>query len=141
MDNHCIAKPINRYKLGTSLRGDMKLDPDGCLTLYIQTESPGPDKEAHWLPSPQDDVYFVLRTYMPGLEIMQREWEPPRACRRTYTATKGRSTLLVRPNGTHLWRARMPIDDQPRLLGRFAMEIDVAVPYDCAAVALFGKCP
>ena len=33
-----------------------KFDADGSLTLYVQHESPGKDKESNWLPAPKDSV-------------------------------------------------------------------------------------
>ncbi len=77
MDNNLVANSINRYKLGTYPEGAMKFDPDGGLTLYIQSESPGADKASNWLPAPNDEFYFILRTYMPAPEIVKQEWKPP----------------------------------------------------------------
>jgi hypothetical protein len=43
--------PVNRYVLGSDYP-DMKKNPDGSLTIYLQNKSPGKDKEANWLPAP-----------------------------------------------------------------------------------------
>lgn len=32
---------------------DLKIDADGRLTLYMQNESPGAEKESNWLPAPK----------------------------------------------------------------------------------------
>jgi hypothetical protein len=43
--------PVNRYVLESDYP-DMKKNPDGSLTIYLQNTSPGKDKEANWLPVP-----------------------------------------------------------------------------------------
>ena len=50
-DSYLVDNPINRYALGD--RSNMRLGDDGSLTIYIQSESPGKDKESNWLPSPK----------------------------------------------------------------------------------------
>ena len=40
-------------------------DADGGLTIYIQNESPGKDKEANWLPCPKNSFFMVMRLYQP----------------------------------------------------------------------------
>lgn len=68
---------LDRYSLGDRSKGLQK-DSDGGLTFYIQRNSPGKDKEANWLPSPQSGPFFlILRTYMPGAEIVEQNWAPP----------------------------------------------------------------
>lgn len=81
LDNNLVANPINRYKLGSYPKGAMRFDPDGSLTLYIQRESPGPDKESNWLPAPESDFYLILRTYLPGPKLLAQEWVPPAVTR------------------------------------------------------------
>ena len=44
-----VANPLNKYKVGTYPKG-LKMDADGGLTIYLQTASPGADKESNWLP-------------------------------------------------------------------------------------------
>jgi hypothetical protein len=71
--------PINRYAIGDRTPG-LKKDADGGLTLYIQSTSPGKDKESNWLPSTTSGpFYMVMRTYMPGAEIVEQQWAPPPA--------------------------------------------------------------
>jgi hypothetical protein len=71
------ANPINRYSIGDRNQG-LKKDPDGGLLLYIQSTSPGKDKESNWLPSTRGGQFIlVLRTYMPGVEIIEQKWAPP----------------------------------------------------------------
>jgi hypothetical protein len=68
---------INRYSIGDRTEG-LKRDADGGLTIYIQSTSPGEDKESNWLPTPQSGAFMlVMRTYIPGTEIVEQQWAPP----------------------------------------------------------------
>jgi len=72
-----VDNPINRYAIGNRTL-DLKKDADGGLTLYIQGDTPGKDKESNWLPSPKTGSFLVImRTYMPGTEIVEQKWAPP----------------------------------------------------------------
>ena len=71
------ANPINRYSLGDRTKGVVQ-DSDGGLTLYIQSTSPGKDRESNWLPSTTSGQFLlVMRTYIPGKEIVEQKWAPP----------------------------------------------------------------
>src|SRR6185295_9311379 len=78
-----IKNPINRYLINSPMLPNMKKNPDGSLTLYIQKESPGTDKEANWLPAPNDTIYLVMRLYWPKetppsiLPAGSGTWKPP----------------------------------------------------------------
>ena len=58
-----VPNPIKRYFLGSA--NDMKKNADGSVTMYLQSTSPGKDKEANWLPSPKGPFYLLLRNYAP----------------------------------------------------------------------------
>ena len=60
-----IKNPINRYLINSPMLPGMKKNEDGSLTLYLQKDSPGADKEANWLPAPNDTIYLVMRLYWP----------------------------------------------------------------------------
>jgi hypothetical protein len=47
-----IKNSINRYLINSPMLPNMKKNEDGSLTLYIQKDSPGADKESNWLPAP-----------------------------------------------------------------------------------------
>ncbi len=51
-----IENPINRYLINSPMLSSMKLNADGSLTLYIQKDSPGADKESNWLPAPNGPI-------------------------------------------------------------------------------------
>ena len=60
-----IKNPINRYLINSPMLPSMKKNADGSLTLYIQKDSPGADKESNWLPAPDGPIYLVMRLYWP----------------------------------------------------------------------------
>ncbi len=60
-----IENPINRYLVNSSMLPEMKENPDGSLTIYIQNEPPEKEKESNWLPAPNGPIYLVMRLYWP----------------------------------------------------------------------------
>ena len=74
--NNLVPNPMNRYAIG-SLAGNYKLAEDGSLTIYIQHQSPGSDKEINWLPAPEGQFWMVFRTYGPSQEILDHTWKMP----------------------------------------------------------------
>jgi hypothetical protein len=72
-----VDNPLNRYSIGNRTP-DLQQDSDGGLTIHIQCGSPGEDKEANWLPGPMNGSFMlILRTYLPGPEIVEQKWAPP----------------------------------------------------------------
>jgi hypothetical protein len=51
-DHNLVDNPINRYAIRERTPG-VKPNADGSLTLYLQPDSPGKDKETNWLLTPQ----------------------------------------------------------------------------------------
>jgi hypothetical protein len=72
-----VKNPINRYLINSPMLPQLKLDKDGGLTLYIQADSPGPDKQANWLPAPEGPFMLTLRYYSPKPELLNGEWKSP----------------------------------------------------------------
>lgn len=74
---YLVANPINRYSIGDRTSG-LKSGADGSLTIYLQKESPGPDKEANWLPTPQTGTFRpVLRLYQPKQPVLDGTYVLP----------------------------------------------------------------
>ena len=72
-----VENPINRYLINSPMLPDLKKNDDGSLTLYIQKDSPGKDKESNWLPAPDGPIYLVMRLYWPKEEALNGKWKPP----------------------------------------------------------------
>jgi len=78
-----IENPINRNLINSPMLPDMKKTADGSLTIYIQKDSPGKDKEPNWLPAPNGPIYLVMRLYWPKtdepsiLPVGKGTWSPP----------------------------------------------------------------
>jgi hypothetical protein len=70
-----VPNPIHRHVLGD--RDRLTCADDGSLTLYIQHDSPGPGREANWLPAPRAPFNLVMRLYWPRKEALQGTWRIP----------------------------------------------------------------
>lgn len=71
------ANPLNRYLINSPMLPNLKRDADGSLTLYVQSDSPGMDKESNWLPAPKGPFWCALRLYWPKEEAIRGEWKQP----------------------------------------------------------------
>jgi hypothetical protein len=71
-----VANSIDRYSLGSATPG-LKKAADGSITIYFQSDSPGKDKEANWLPTPTGPFWPIFRTYGPGKAILDKSWKLP----------------------------------------------------------------
>jgi hypothetical protein len=72
-----VPNPLKRYSIGTKNRALAK-NADGSLTIYVQAESPGADKESNWLPAPKGaDFSLFVRAYWPKPAITSGKWTPP----------------------------------------------------------------
>ena len=69
-NSYPVPNPLNRYVLGSDYP-DMKKNPDGSLTIYLQADNPGKDKEANWLPTPVGPFLYILGTYAPGDALIE----------------------------------------------------------------------
>ena len=72
-----FPNPLNRYLINSPMLSGLKKDADEGLTLYVQHESPGPDKESNWLPAPSGEFFLALRLYSPKSEALKGKWTKP----------------------------------------------------------------
>lgn len=72
-----VSNPLDRYLINSSMLPTLERDPDGGLTIYVQRDSPGRDKESNWLPAPDGPFWLVMRLYWPKEEALRGEWKPP----------------------------------------------------------------
>jgi hypothetical protein len=70
-----IANPINRYSIGDRTPS-FTPNEDGSVTIYVQHESPGAEKESNWLPAPDGPFAMALRIYWPKQDVLDGVWIP-----------------------------------------------------------------
>jgi hypothetical protein len=68
--------PIKRYSIGDRTPG-LKIADDGSLTIYIQKDSPGKDKESNWLPSSAGEFNLMARFYGPQPAVLEGKYKLP----------------------------------------------------------------
>jgi len=80
MEGYLVDNPLNRYVIGD--RANMKPNPDGSLTIYIQAKSPGKETEANWFPAPKaGPSKLSMRLYAPRESVSNGSWVPPAVVR------------------------------------------------------------
>ncbi len=78
-----IKNPLDRFLINSPMLPNMKKNDDGSLTLYLQKDNPGPDKESNWLPAPDGPMFLAMRLYWPKTESPSilppgaGDWAPP----------------------------------------------------------------
>jgi hypothetical protein len=74
---YLVPNAIDRYSIGDRTPG-LKYDADGSLTIYIQKDSPGPEKESNWLPTSQAGPFRpIMRMYQPRQPILDGSYLLP----------------------------------------------------------------
>jgi hypothetical protein len=72
-----VANPIDRYLINSPMLPQLKRDDDQGITLYIQNESPGQEKESNWLPAPTGPFWVTVRLYWPKAAALNGTWKLP----------------------------------------------------------------
>ena len=80
-ENLLVSNPLNRYLINSPMLPQLKRDADGGLTLLVQNESPGKNKETNWLPAPKGPFLMALRLYWPKEEATTGSWTEPKVVR------------------------------------------------------------
>ncbi len=75
-DGFPVPNPLERYALGD--RDPLVYNGDGSLDLYVGRTSPEADREANWLPAPEEGpLGLTFRFYGPRPELLEGRWTPP----------------------------------------------------------------
>ncbi|HXW50134.1 MAG TPA: DUF1214 domain-containing protein [Xanthobacteraceae bacterium] len=77
-EHHFFApNDLERYSLGTKSRA-LKANPDGSLTIYVQSEAPAEAQQSNWLPAPKGaDFSLYIRAYWPKTPVIDGSCTPP----------------------------------------------------------------
>ena len=75
-DFYLVANPIDCYSIGDRTPG-LHTGGDGSVTVYLHADSPGPGKEANWLP---DAGRGVPTDHAHVLAPSSQSWTGPMSC-------------------------------------------------------------
>jgi hypothetical protein len=64
IDGYFTENSVKRYGIG-NMAEDLEINSDGSLTIYIQHDAPGKDKNRNWLPAPREEFFLMMRMYQP----------------------------------------------------------------------------
>jgi hypothetical protein len=71
-----VPNALNRYALSAWM--PLEHNADGSLDIYLQTDSPGADKEANWLPAPASGPFnLTVRIYWPTDAVLSGSYKLP----------------------------------------------------------------
>jgi len=70
-----VPNALNRFAVSSWM--PFKYNSDGSLDLYFQSDNPGTDKEANWLPAPKGPFNLTMRLYAPKADALTGKWNPP----------------------------------------------------------------
>jgi hypothetical protein len=73
-DGFQVANVLNRFAVSSWM--PFKFNADGSLDLYFQSDNPGKDKEANWLPAPKGPFNLTMRLYSPEADALTGKWNP-----------------------------------------------------------------
>ena len=79
---------LRRYSLGTKNK-TLQYNPDGSLTIYVQSDPPPEAQRSNWLPAPKSaDFSLYIRAYWPKAAVLDGSWTPPAVIRANETGSR-----------------------------------------------------
>ena len=71
------ANRLNRYLINSPMLPGLKRDADGGLTIHVQHDSPGPDRDANWLPRRTGRSWWCCVCIEPKSDAQNGKWKTP----------------------------------------------------------------
>ena len=71
-----LPNPIHRAAIRDRAKR-LTYNADGSLDIYLQADSPGPDKESNWLPITKGESTVTFRVYLPQQSLLNGTYKLP----------------------------------------------------------------
>lgn len=92
-----VDNPLDRYLINSSMLPGLKRDPDGGITLYLQSTSPGKALESNWLPAPSGPFWSAMRLYWPKPAALDGRWKQPALIRVSDKGESSKAAISTAP--------------------------------------------
>jgi hypothetical protein len=76
---HIVPNSLHRFVIRS--RDRLRIDSDNSLSLHIQHDWPGANRDSNWLPVPKEAFNLALRMYWPKSQAVSGTWQPPAVTR------------------------------------------------------------
>lgn len=71
-----VDNELDRHLIHSRMVNGMARDEDYGLTIWLQSSTPGVDRETNWLPAPRGPFFMVARMFTPARSNVSVDWSP-----------------------------------------------------------------
>jgi hypothetical protein len=70
-----VKNARKKYLINSFMLPQLQRHTDGSLTIYLQKNYPGENKESNWLPVPEGPFLVVVRLHWPHDQVVEQSWK------------------------------------------------------------------
>ncbi len=88
--------PYSPYTISSNSQ-TFQINEDGTLSLYLQKNNPGEEKQGNWLPVPDGRFFLLLQLYQPKEAALSGQWPSPKILQMNNSPVPDNASVLPIP--------------------------------------------